>query len=76
MKKPWPAPKLCVQCSHSKHKHPGSWNGSCWHPLVIMKDDWALANNHEGQPIGSSCSTERGKRFGVCGRKGKLWEKK
>ena len=72
--KQWPVPKLCCQCRHSKQKLHHDWNGECWHPVVIMSDAWSLANNKNGQPIGSDCHNERKKRFGKCGRKGKLWE--
>ena len=74
--KNWPTPKLCIDCRWSKPEHGFAWNNECWHPAVIMRDSYALANNREGQPRGSSCSNQRQKLFGRCGRKGRLFERR
>lgn len=72
--KKWPEPKLCLNCKWSKPERNSSWSNDCWHPIVIMSDNYALANNMEGQPRGSSCSEERSKRFSKCGMVGRLYE--
>jgi len=75
MSKPFPA--LCIECKWHKPTPHSAWTGECWHPLVISKDAWALANNNEGMPRGSSCFDERKKGwFASCGQTGKLWEPK
>ena len=76
MKKPFPA--LCRDCKHSQPERRNYWNNRCFHPKVVASDPWALANNNEGDPCGTSCLDERHKRspFAPCGMKGKLWEPK
>lgn len=72
-----PFPALCMHCKHAKPERRSDWNNRCFHPKVIASDSWALANNDEGQPYGSSCREQRGKTlFAPCGAKGKLWEPK
>jgi hypothetical protein len=76
MNKPFPA--LCLDCRHARPEEKASWNNRCFHPKVVGSDSWALSNNHEGKPYGSSCRDERHKRspFAPCGMRGKLWEPK
>lgn len=71
-------PKLCMECKHSKQDRQSSWSHGCFHPKVIMNDEWALANNNEGKPCGVTCSEERRRRswFAPCGMKGKLFTPK
>jgi hypothetical protein len=76
MTKPFPA--LCKDCKWSKpERRPTDHNNRCFHPKVVCKDSWALANNNfEGDPTGVYCRDERRKYslFAACGMKGKLWE--
>ena len=74
--KPYPA--LCLDCKHARPEERSNWNNRCFHPRVVASDSWALANNNEGQPWGSSCREERQKIrwFAPCGATGKLWEPK
>lgn len=73
-----PFPALCMECKHSIPEHGSPWNNRCFNQKVVASDSWALANNNEGRPYGSSCRDERQKRswFAPCGAKGKLWEAK
>lgn len=73
-----PFPARCSACRWSKPEDRSSWNNECWHPEVVSRDAWALANNREGQPRGSNCADERRRTspFAPCGQKGKLWEAK
>ena len=72
-----PFPALCMDCKYAEPEPRSTWNNRCHHPKVVASDAWALANNHEGQPYGSECRSERKKIwFAPCGAKGKLWERK
>ena len=72
--KRWPEPKTCPNCKWGEPESRANWNTRCFHPVVVMSDAWALANTHEGLPPGVNCSDERGRRWGKCGQKGKLYE--
>ena len=73
-----PFPALCLACKYARKEIRSEWNNRCFHPKVVSRDAWALANNHEGEPYGVSCTDERKKRspFAPCGMRGKLWEGK
>ena len=72
-----PFPALCMDCKHAKPERGSNWNNRCFNPKVVASDSWALANNDQGAPYGSSCQAERKKIwFAKCGAKGKLWERK
>jgi len=76
VKKPFPA--LCMGCKHSRPEDERGWSNHCFHPKVVAKDSWALANTCARGPTGVSCQEERRKRnwFAPCGQRGKLWEPK
>jgi hypothetical protein len=77
MKKNKPFPALCKDCRWSKPEKRSEWNNRCFHPKVVSKDSWALANNNEGEPYGVACREERQRRyFSPCSMRGKLWEAK
>ena len=69
--------KRCDDCKFSLAAA-RDWSLYCTHPEVNKEDPYYLSAKGElTWSVGSSCSTERAKRFfSKCGLKGKLWEEK
>ena len=67
-------PKFCKNCKYSKPDNGSSWAILCYNPHVNATNPYALGGGENTS--GSSCTSERGNIWGVCGKKGKLWEPK
>lgn len=70
-----PGLKCCADCLWvSFTSHLMEFGNRCQNPRVMVDDVSVLANSREGQPFGTLCFSERQRRRGACGLKGRLWE--
>ena len=67
-------PKFCKNCKYSKPDNGSNWAILCYNPHVNATNPYALGGGENTS--GSGCTSERGNIWGVCGKKGKLWEPK